>query len=170
MPKSCMFAAAAEFKRIVCWPRRTLLGRAGMRGILGAAAIAAIVVATAGAASVAAAPTAGAPGMTPERVSDFQLTDTTRMAHRLSYFHYAPAIVLMSQKVGSPLSRAGAAELARLQAAYKDKGVLFYMINSADTREQAAAEAQAQKFAVPVLMDDLQLVGEQMGIQRDGEV
>ena len=66
-----------------------------MRGVLGAAAIAAIVVATVGAASVTAAPSA--PSMAPERVSDFQLTDTTRMAHRLSYFHYAPAIVLMSQ-------------------------------------------------------------------------
>ena len=140
-----------------------------MRGVLGAAGIAA-VVAIAGTASVIAAPTGGAPAMTLERVSDFQLTDTTRMAHRLSYFQYAPAIVLMSQKVGSPVSRAGATELARLQAAYKDRGVLFYMINSADTREQAAAEAAAQRFAAPVLMDDLQLVGEQMNIQRDGEV
>ena len=139
-----------------------------MRAGLGVAAIAAVMVATLGAASVTAAP--AAPLMTPDRVSDFQLTDTTRMAHRLSYFQYAPAIVLMSQKSGSPLSRAAAAELARLQAAYKDKGVLFYMINSADTRDAAAAEARAQKFAVPVLMDDLQLVGEQMGIQRDGEV
>ena len=133
--------------------------------VLGAAAIAAVVVAFVGVPTVAAAPS-----MAPERVSDFQLTDTTRMAHRLSYFQYAPAIVLMSQKVGSPRSRAGAAELARLQAAYRDKGVLFYMINSADTREDAAAEAKAQRFTVPVLMDDLQLVGEQMRIQRDGEV
>jgi hypothetical protein len=43
------------------------------------------------------------------------------------------------------------------------------MVNSADTRE-AARPRPAQHFAAPVLMDDLQLVGEQMAIQRDGEV
>jgi mono/diheme cytochrome c family protein len=139
-----------------------------MRVVLGAVAAAA-VVATVGSASVVAAPN-DATSMTPDKVSDFQLTDTTRMAHRLSYYQYAPAIVLMSQKVGSPLSRSAAAELAKLQAAYKDKGVLFYMINPADTRDQAAAEVASNRFAVPVLMDDLQLVGEQMNIQREGEV
>jgi hypothetical protein len=138
-----------------------------MRVVLGAAAIAAFIVASAGVATGAGAPP---PSTTPERVADFQLTDTARMAHRLSYFQYAPAIVLMSQKVGSPVSRSAAAELGRLQTVYKDKGVLFYMINSTDTRERAAAEAQANGFSVPVLMDDLQLVGEQMGIQREGEV
>src|SRR4051794_5273079 len=138
-----------------------------MRAVLGAVSVAAIVFAALGGASVTAAPNAGA---TPDRVTDFQLTDTTRMAHRLSYYQYAPAIVLMSQKVGSPLSRAAAAELAKLQAAYKDRGVLFYMIDPADTRDQAAAEVAANKFAVPVLVDDLQLVGEQMNIQREGEV
>ena len=140
-----------------------------MRIVLGAVTVAALVLPPVGTASVASPPTGAAP-MTPDKVSDFQLTDTTRMAHRLSYYQYAPAIVLMSQKVGSPLSRTGAAELAKLQAAYKDKGVLFYMINPADTRDQAAAEVASNRFAVPVLMDDLQLVGEQMNIQREGEV
>jgi len=139
-----------------------------MRVVLGAATVVAAVVATVGTADSVSATTNAA--ATPERVSDFQLTDTTRVAHRLSYYQYAPVIVLMSQKDGSPLSRAAAAELGRLQAAYKDKGVLFYMINASDGRDQAAAEAQANKFAVPVLMDDLQLVGEQMNIQREGEV
>jgi hypothetical protein len=141
-----------------------------MRVVLGGAIAAAAVVAAVGPASVSATTNGSGSQASPDRVSDFQLTDTTRIAHRLSYYQYAPVIVLMSQKDGSPLSRAAAAELARLQAAYKDKGVLFFMINPADTRDQAAAEVAANKFAVPVLMDDLQLVGEQMGIQREGEV
>src|SRR5215813_8818276 len=131
-----------------------------MRAVLGGVSVAAIIVAAVGTASMASPPS-GAPALTPDKVSDFQLTDTTRIAHRLFYYSYAPAIVLMSQKDGSPLSRAAAAELAKLQAAYRDKGVLFYMINPADTREQAAAEVASNGFAVPVLMDDLQLVGEQ---------
>jgi hypothetical protein len=78
----------------------------------------------------------------------------------------------MSQTDGTPLSRAGAAEMAKLQAAYKDRGVVFYMINSniSDSRDAAATEVASNKFAVPVLMDDLQLVGEAMNIRHEGEV
>jgi hypothetical protein len=141
-----------------------------MRAVRMTTAATAALIAFVGVASGTAAPTGHV--MVPEKVGDFQLTDTTRLGHTLSYYKYAPAIVIMSQKDGSPLSRAGAAELAKLQAAYKDKGVLFFMINSniADSRDQASLEAVSNKFAVPVLMDDLQLVGEELNIQREGEV
>jgi hypothetical protein len=130
---------------------------------------AAAVIAAAGMTSVIAAPSAGD---APERVGNFQLTDTSRLAHELHYFKYAPAIVLMSQTNGGKVSREGAARLADLQATYKDRGVLFYMINSTlgQSREDTAKEALAQKFAFPVLMDELQLVGEELGIRREGEV
>src|SRR5262249_15644732 len=58
----------------------------------------------------------------------------------------------------------------KLQAAYKDQGVLFYMINSNNTRDAAATEVAQNKFQVPLLMDELQLVGEKLGVQREGEV
>jgi hypothetical protein len=140
-----------------------------MRKVLLSTAAAAVLAGLIGAASVSAL---GTDQPIPDKVSPFQLTDTTRLAHDLNYFRYAPAIVLMSQTNGSKVSRDAAAELAKLQAAYKDKGVLFYMINSnkLDTREAAAAEAAKNNFSVPILMDDLQLVGEQLGVQRDGEV
>jgi hypothetical protein len=142
-----------------------------MRAVRVTTAVAAVLVAMAGVATVTAAPSKDA-GMVPDKMPDFQLTDTSRLAHQLYYFKYAPAIVLMSQTDGAPLSRSAAAELAKLQAAYKDRGVLFYMINSnaSNTREQAAVEATSNNFAVPLLMDDLQLVGEQLKIQREGEV
>jgi len=141
-----------------------------MKRILVTTAIAA-AIAVAGISSVIAAP-APTTGLVPEKIGNFQLTDTTRLAHELYYFKYAPAIVVMSQTNGSKVSREGAAELAKIQAAYKDKGVLFYMINSnvSQSREATAKEAKAQKFAMPVLMDELQLVGEQLGVERDGEV
>ncbi|MEY2758587.1 MAG: hypothetical protein RIR33_2365 [Pseudomonadota bacterium] len=141
-----------------------------MKRVLMTSAVAA-VIALAGISTVLAAP-APSTGLVPERAGNFQLTDTTRLAHELFYFKYAPAIVLMSQTNGGKVSREAAAELARVQASYKDKGVLFYMINSTpgQTREATAKEAKAQKFAMPVLMDELQLVGEQLGIQREGEV
>ena len=141
-----------------------------MKRILITTALAA-AIAVAGVSTVIAAP-APTTGGAPERVGNFQLTDTSRLAHELHYFKYAPAIVLMSQTNGGKISREGAAALAKLQTTYKDQGVLFYMINSTlgQTREATAAEAKAQKFAVPVLMDELQLVGEELGVKREGEV
>ena len=140
-----------------------------MRTVLLSTAAAALLVGFVGVASVSALPT---DSPVPEKASNFRLTDTTRLSHELFYYKSAPAIVLMSQTNGSKLSQSAAAELAKLQAVYKDKGVLFYMINSnlSDSREEAAAEAKKNKFAVPLLMDDLQLVGEQLGVQREGEV
>jgi peroxiredoxin len=105
-----------------------------------------------------------------EKADNFQLTDHTRLSHELYYFKDAKAVVLMTQANGSALSRTAAAELEKLKDAYKDKGVLFYMINSADSRDKTAAEAKAQGFDIPVLVDELQLVGEQLGVQREGEV
>jgi hypothetical protein len=142
-----------------------------MRALRTSTAIAA-VLALGAVATVTAASTERQTTMVPQKVSDFELTDTNRLGYDFYYFKYAPAIVLMSQTNGTPLSRAAAAELGRLQAAYKDRGVLFYMINStaSQSREDAAREVAANKFAVPVLKDDLQLVAEQMKIQREGEV
>jgi hypothetical protein len=140
-----------------------------MRAVLLSTAVAAALVGFAGVSSVAAYVT---DSPVPERASNFRLTDTNRLAHELYYFDYVPAIVLMSQTNGSKLSRDTAAELSKIQAKYKDKGVLFYMINSnlTDSREEAAAEAKKNRFAIPVLMDDLQLVGEQLGVRREGEI
>jgi hypothetical protein len=140
-----------------------------MKSVLMATAAAAVLAGFVGVTAVTAAPTASA---VPEKVGNFQLTDTTRLAHELYYFKYAPAVVLMSQTNGSPLSRTAASELGKLQAAYKDKGVLFYMVNSTtgQSRDAAAAEFKAQKFSVPLLMDELQLVGEQLNVKREAEI
>jgi len=102
---------------------------------------------------------------TPERADDFQLTDHTRLAHRLYYYSYAPAIVLVT-------GTRDAAALARLNAAYKGRGVLAFMLDSNldDSRDAVAAEATKQGIDIPILMDEQQLVGESLGVQREGEV
>jgi hypothetical protein len=131
---------------------------------------AAVVVAVAIAASAISAPPP-ATGRAPERAATSSSPTRTRLAHELHYFKDASAIVLMSQVNGGKTSREGAAR-AR-QAANRLQGPgrpLLHAINSKDTRDAAAAEARVQKFAFPVLMDELQLVGEQLGIQREGEI
>jgi peroxiredoxin len=139
--------------------KRTLLASTMAAAILGAAALGV---------SAIAAPTVAT--SVPERADNFQLTDHTRLAHELHYFKDAKAIVLMSQVNGTSVSRKAAAELEKLQAKYKAQGVLFYMLNSKDSRDAAAAEAKAQGFDIPVLVDELQLVGGSLGVQREGEV
>jgi hypothetical protein len=143
--------------------KRALMASTVAAALLGAAAIATVAIA-------APAPTTVV--SVPERADNFQLADQTRLAHELYYFKDAPAIVLMTQTNGSKLSRDAANELEKLQAAYKGKGALFYMLNSnlSDTRDKTAAEAKAQGFDIPVLLDEYQLVGEQLGVQREGEV
>ncbi|HEX5005898.1 MAG TPA: redoxin domain-containing protein [Hyphomonadaceae bacterium] len=138
-----------------------------MKRVVLASTVAVAAMAVVGFAVAAPAPVAVA---VPEKADNFQLTDQTRLAHELYYFKDAKAVVVMSQANGSALSRTAADELEKLKAAYADKGVLFYMLNSADTRDKTAAEAKAQGFDIPVLVDELQLVGEQLGVQREGEV
>ncbi len=127
-------------------------------------------VATLIAVSATAVPSPVAVVSVPERADNFQLTDHTRLAHELHYFKDAKAIVLMSQVNGSDVSRTSATELEKLKAAYKDQGVLFYMINSKDSRDAAAGEAKSQGFDIPILVDELQLVGESLGVQREAEI
>jgi peroxiredoxin len=139
--------------------KRALLASTMAAAVLGAAVLGV---------SAIAAPTTNA--SVPERADNFQLTDHKRLAHELHYFKDARAIVLMTQINGTTVSRKAAAELEKLQAKYAGKGVLFYMLNSKDSRDAAAAEAKAQGFDIPVLVDELQLVGESLGVQREGEV
>jgi len=113
----------------------------------------------------AAEPTAG----TPQRVDDFQLTDQTRMHEHLYYYNYVPAVVIMTRVNGSAVSKANSQALEKLNAAYAQKGVVVWGLDSSDSRDSVAAEAKAQNLTVPVLMDEDQLVGENLGVQREGE-
>ncbi len=143
-------------------------------GLMTTVAAAAVVgaAAIAGVQAGFAAPTASAEVAVPARADNFQLVDQNRMHHELHYYRYAPAIVLMSQKLDSKFSEKAAAELQQLADAYEAKGVLFFMINSTEgmTREQVAAKMESLGVSVPVLMDEQQLIGENLGVQRDGEV
>jgi hypothetical protein len=104
----------------------------------------------------------------PAKVDPFRLVDAVGRAHDLYRLKDATAVVLVMH--GADVSKTGA-ELEKLKAAYGDKGVEFFMLNStlgAD-RDKVAAEARKIGLTVPVLMDDQQLVGEQLGATRSSE-
>ena len=126
-------------------------------------------VAGSGALSVRAADPSLAP--VGPHVDDFQLTDTNLMAHRLYYYGYAPAIVLMTRGTDGYSAHA-ASELEKLKSEYAAKGALFFMIDSGpeQSRIDAVAGAKREKLTIPLLMDEEQLVGEGLGVKREGEV
>jgi peroxiredoxin len=142
------------------------------RALLAASAVLVATGAGIGLSQVANSAAPAAVAAIPAKVDNFQLTDQSLMAHELYYFKYAPAIVVMSRQNGSAYSKAAAAELEKLAAAYKQKGVLFYMLdsNTADSRDAIAAEHKAQSLTIPILVDEQQLVGEQLGVAKEGEV
>ncbi|CAN5327683.1 redoxin domain-containing protein [soil metagenome] len=145
-----------------------------MKSALMAAAAAVAIIAVAGVASLPAShgALAAATPMAVQHVDNFQLTDSSLMAYDLYYYAYKPAIVIMTQSNGTKLSHEAALELQKIDAAYKDKGVLTLMLNSnlTDSRDAVAAWAKAQGVTLPILVDEEQLVGEQLGVQKEGEV
>ncbi|WP_397401764.1 redoxin domain-containing protein [Phenylobacterium sp.] len=109
---------------------------------------------------------------TPAQVDNFRLVTASGHSQDLYRYQDAKAVVLVMHAVGSPEIRKNAAALAALQAAYGPKGVQVMLLNSTarDTRAAVLAEGKALGLNLPVLMDDNQLVGDQLGASNVSEV
>jgi hypothetical protein len=106
------------------------------------------------------------------RVDDFQLTDHTGFAHQLYYYDDAAAIVLMTQGNGCPIVRNAMPALRKVRDSYAEQGVVFFLLNSnlQDNQQSIAAEVEEFGYDMPVLVDEYQLVGESLGVNRTAEV
>ena len=108
-----------------------------------------------------------------QKVDNFELTDQNRLGHNLySMAVDTKAIVIITQGNGCPVVRNNATAYNALQAAYKDKGVEFFMLNanSQDSLEDVQKEVSDFKMEFRVLQDINQLVAEQLKLERTGEV
>jgi hypothetical protein len=105
------------------------------------------------------------------RIDNFRLVSAEGRAHELYRLKDAPAIVVVMHAAGSPDTAKAAVALEALRAQFAPKGVEFMMVNSNphDTREMILADAQKNNISVPVLQDNLQLVGGQIGASRVGQ-
>ena len=128
-----------------------------------------VALAIAALASTALADKAGDVSSIPVAADNFRLIDHTGYAQEMRRLVDVKAIVLVTQVNGDKVSRKAAQSLAALKAKHPD--VEFLMLNSSlkDDRAAIAAEAKAQGFSVPVMDDDVQLVGEQLGVSYAGE-
>ena len=113
-----------------------------------------------------------ATGGTPSQVDNFRLITSTGHSENLYRYRDAPAVVLVMHAVGSPEIRKLAPALERLSAAYAPKGVKVMMLNSTGKDTRAAVQAEATTFGLtaPILMDENQLAGDQLGADRVSEV
>jgi peroxiredoxin len=105
-------------------------------------------------------------------VDNFRLTDGKGQSHELYYLSDMKAVVLMADGSGCDAARNTAKSLDTLRAKYRAQGVEFLAIDSnlKDTPESIAKQAKADSIAMPILSDELQLIGESLGFTRNGEV
>ncbi len=103
------------------------------------------------------------------QVGDFMLPDQNDVATELKYYKNADAVVLAAHLNGDEGSREAQAALAALQEAHPN--AKFMMINSSmeDGRAEIKAEAEANGYAIPVLDDQMQLIGNDLGFTYAGQ-
>jgi peroxiredoxin len=103
-------------------------------------------------------------------VRDFALLDQNGKFHHLYYLSDARAVVLMAHDNECATTPDAIAGLEQAKTRFGDRGVEFLMINVDDSRESVAARVKQTGTSIPVLVDELQLVGESLRLERAGEV
>ena len=108
----------------------------------------------------------------PQPINNFTLLDHTGKSHELFYYDDAKAIVIMIQGNGCPIVRNSLNDYEALSKKYSSKNIRFFMLNSnlQDDRESIAAEAATWGVSLPILVDDTQIVGRDLGLSRTAEV
>lgn len=106
-----------------------------------------------------------------DRAEDFRLVDQNSHSHLLSYYKFAPAIVIVSHVNGSSLLNDAVPQIKALQTSVEANGGKLFFLNSTPgvTRESIIADMKGLDLDIPVLMDDAQLIGEGLGVSRVGQ-
>ncbi|MFT5542243.1 MAG: hypothetical protein ACI97K_000483 [Glaciecola sp.] len=106
-----------------------------------------------------------------ERVDNFRLLDQDHSAHELYYHKNAKAVVLLVTMNGCPIVRNLLPDLRDIRAKFGDE-VEFLLINSSlqDTHKSIRQEVAEFGIDFPILVDDAQLIGETLELDRSGEV
>ncbi len=106
-----------------------------------------------------------------DRVENFRLLDQEHASHELYYHKDAKAVVLMVTMNGCPIVRNMLPDLRAIRSKFGDK-VEFKLINSSLQDTYSSIREEVADFGIdfPVLVDDTQLIGEVLELNRSGEV
>lgn len=116
--------------------------------------------------------TAPAPPKVGDAVGKLKFTDTRSLPRTLDDFGKKKAVVLAFVNTSCPIARRYLPTLQALETEYRDKGVQFVAVNSADEDTLIAAATQAVTFGVefPFVKDFDQSVAKAVGVKRTPEV
>lgn len=108
----------------------------------------------------------------PERVGDFNLIDHKGTAHQLSKYAYQKAVVFITQTNSCSTSQTMFSEYKILETKWDDSGISFVLINPSleDNPESIRRFDASYNVEMPILVDDTQLVAEELGITKGGEI
>src|SRR5919107_1040140 len=130
-------------------------------------------VVAAGVAAAVAAILSGAAGadgsLVGSKVDNFMLADQSGMGHELYYYTASPAIVLVTSAEGDKVSARARTALAKVRDAFKGKNVQFLMLDSSLNSPRGKFVGAPGSADLPVLADELQLVGRALGVTTTGE-
>ena len=132
-------------------------------GLAGAASVMALV------AIAAPTPTPSKASLAGSRVDNFMLADQTGMGHELYYFKERAAVVIVTAADGDAVSDRAKAALAKVQEQFKDKNIHFMMLDSSLNSKHDKFDGVPGSATLPVLADELQLIGRSMGVTQTGE-
>src|SRR3954452_14956814 len=107
-----------------------------------------------------------------DRVDNFRLLDQAGNSHELHYLSDASAVVFMTYSNGCGIVRKSLPRLREIRDQYRARGIEFLLIDSNLQDDRASVASESTEFGndIPVLIDDTQLIGEALGVERTGEV
>lgn len=107
-----------------------------------------------------------------ERVGDFSLLDQSGYFHQMSWYDDKKAIAFLAQANRDESVANAIPEFTRLAKAFSAEKIQFFLINSMGLRDREEVQAEMDRLGtqIPVLMDDAQIIGEALGIQRSAEL
>ncbi|MCH8217299.1 MAG: redoxin domain-containing protein, partial [Planctomycetes bacterium] len=106
-----------------------------------------------------------------QEVTNFRLTDHRGLSHELYSRYDATAVVLIFDDNLSSQVEALVPEIRALEAEFRTKGVVFWIINTADTVDRPALVSKAESLglSLPMLHDWAGYVVDELGAERISE-
>jgi len=102
-------------------------------------------------------------------VDNFMLADQSGMGHELYYYKERPAIVIVTTAEGDAISAKAAAALGKVRDSFQSANVLFLMLDSSLQSKHDKFVGRPGSAELPVLADELQLVGRALGVSSTAE-
>jgi AhpC/TSA family len=106
-----------------------------------------------------------------ERVDNFRLLDHAGASHELYYLSDAKAVVLMTYGNGCGIAQKSLPRLREIRDEYRARGVEFLLVDSNLQDDRAAVARESAEFGndLPILIDETQLIGEALGVDRTAD-